>query len=260
MCPDKGNKTMAKQMKSAIIYAGPSLIDGSPILCIAVYSNRNRKTGAVLHTYILRADMNPLQANKTGADYAICGNCPHRGAPSSDPSRKTAENRSCYVVLFQGPLGVYKGVQRGIYPTISGHAAIAAIGASRTVRLGMYGDPAAVPSYVWDSLLSQCAGHMAYSHQSAIAGADFRSDIMMESAETETEARAAWAQGNRTFRVVASVADIVAGKEILCPASEEAGRKTNCNSCKLCGGASIKAKSIAIPVHGAGAGHFQRAA
>ena len=251
---------MAKQMKSAIIYAGPSLIDGSPILCVAVYSNRNKKTGAVLHTYILHAEKDPLQANKDGSDYAICGNCVHRGTPSLDPTRKTAENRSCYVVLFQGPLGVYKGVQRGIYPTISGHAAIAAIGADRTVRIGTYGDPAAVPSYVWDSLLSQCAGHMAYSHQSAIAGADFRPDIMMQSAENETEARAAWAQGNRTFRVVKSVSDIVKGSEILCPASAEAGYRTNCNACKLCGGASVKAKSIAIPAHGTGAGNFQRAA
>ena len=250
----------AKQLKSAIIYAGPSLIDGSPILCVAVFSNRNRKTGKVLHTYILRADMDPLRANKTGADYAICGNCPHRGAPSADPSRKTAENRSCYVVLFQGPLGVYKGVQRGIYPTISGHDAIAALGAGRIVRVGTYGDPAAVPSYIWDSLLSQCDGHMAYSHQSAIASADFRADIMMQSAETETEARAAWANGARTFRVVKSVSDIVKGAEILCPASAEAGYRTNCNACKLCGGSSIKAKSIAIPAHGIGAGNFQRAA
>lgn len=251
---------MAKQLKSAIIYSGPSLIDGAPILCVAVYSNRNRKTGAVLHTYILRADMDPLLANKTGSDYSICGNCPHRGAPSANPARKTAENRACYVVLFQGPLGVYKGVQRGIYPTISGHDAIADIGAGRVVRVGTYGDGAAVPAYIWDSLLSRAAGHMAYSHQSAISSADFRPDIFMQSAETETEARSAWAKGNRTFRVVSNVSDIVAGKEILCPASAEAGYRVNCNKCQLCGGNSIKAKSIAIPAHGVGKSNFARAA
>jgi len=37
---------------------------------------------------------------------------------------------------------------------------------------------------------------------------------------------------------------------VLCPASEEAGRKATCATCKLCGGASIKAKSVAIPAHG----------
>ena len=39
-------------MKSGIIYNGPSLLDGKPIVVIATYSNRNRKTGAVLQTYI----------------------------------------------------------------------------------------------------------------------------------------------------------------------------------------------------------------
>ena len=37
---------------------------------------------------------------------------------------------------------------------------------------------------------------------------------------------------------------MVKGKEILCPASEEAGRRTTCDKCKLCSGMTINAKSI----------------
>ena len=67
-------------MKHAIIYKGPSLLDGAPIVVIATYSNRNTKTGHVVQTYILRADINPLEASKTGADVSICGNCPCCGS------------------------------------------------------------------------------------------------------------------------------------------------------------------------------------
>jgi len=84
-------------MKSAIIYNGPSLLDGKPIVVIATYSNRNTKTGHVVQTYILRSDIHPLEASKTGEDYSICGECPMRGELTRDPSRKQAKGRKCYV-------------------------------------------------------------------------------------------------------------------------------------------------------------------
>ena len=237
-------------MKSAIIYSGPSLIDGAPIVVIAIDSARNTKTGRMIQTYILRADMDPREASKSGADYSICGTCPHRGAPTSDPKSKQAKGRSCYVLLGQGVLIAYRSMLRGVYPEATGHSAIAAIGAGKLVRLGTYGDPAAVPSYIWESLIAEAAGHTAYSHQATTQGADFRPSYMMQSADNEAQARDAWAQGRRTFRVVRSVADIVKGSEILCPASKEAGRRVTCSQCKLCGGASVAGKSIAIPDHG----------
>jgi hypothetical protein len=42
----------------------------------------------------------------------------------------------------------------------------------------------------------------------------------------------------------------VKGKEILCPASKEAGERVQCAQCKLCGGNSVKGKSVAIVAHG----------
>lgn len=244
--------------KSAIIYRGPSLIDGQPIVAVALVKSGNTKTGNMVQTYILCDGIKPTDASKSGADYSICGNCPHRGLTTDDPTKKQATNRSCYVVLGQGPTIVHKAIEKGVYPQVSGHAAIAALGRGRMVRLGTYGDPAAVPSYVWESLISDALGHTAYSHQSGHATAEKRPDLYMTSADNATEALDAWARGERTFRVIQSVADVIAGREILCPASKEAGARVTCERCKLCAGASIAAKSIAIVAHGAGAGHFAR--
>lgn len=233
-----------------IIYRGPSLIDGKPIVAIAIGQSGNTKTGNMVQTYIIREDISPLDASKNGEDYSICGACHHRGEANADPERKQAKGRSCYVNLGQGPTIVYKGLQRGIYSQASGHAAIAAIGKGRMVRLGTYGDPAAVPSFIWESLISEAKGHTAYTHQSGVESAQARPEYMMISADNETQARGAWSIGLRTFRVIKSTEQAVKGYEIICPASKEAGFKTTCASCGLCAGAKVKAKSIAIVDHG----------
>ena len=239
-----------------VIYQGPSLLDGSPIAVVAVTKSRNRKTANMLQTYIIRADVDPITANRTGLDYAICGHCPHRGKVDANKTDGLAVGRSCYVNIGQGPLGVYKTLCRNKYPRVQGHAAIAAIGKGRMVRIGTYGDGAAVPGYIWDSLCSEAEGHTAYSHQRHINSADFDARRFMVSADTLDAAQDAWNAGARTFRIVREAGELVAGREILCPASEEAGKRTTCDRCGLCAGASIAAKSIAIVVHGSGAGNF----
>jgi len=231
-------------MKSGIIYEGPSAYDGKPIVVIATHSNRNRKTGGVLQTYILCADSNPLEASKSGQDFTICGKCPHRGTPTDDPARKIAKGRTCYVNLGQGVLIVWKAYTRDVYPDATTPTSRKALGAGRIVRVGTYGDPAACPAHVWDELLSDSAAHMAYTHASG-----WRPDIAMQSADSLTDAQDAWAKGQRTFRVLQNVEELTK-QEVLCPASKEAGQRTTCNACKLCGGLTTKtAKSIAIVQH-----------
>jgi hypothetical protein len=226
---------------SGVIYRGPSLIDGAAIIVVATYSKRNRKTGQMVQTYILREDVNPLEASKTGEDVSICGACPHRGAATSDPKAKQAKGRTCYVNLGQGPLVVWRAFHRGIYGAVDP----ADIGRGRMVRLGTYGDPAAVPAAVWESLLSEAAGWTGYSHQ-----AGFRPDLVMQSADTYAQALAFWQDGARTFRVLQNVAELDPAREVLCPASKEAGRRTTCESCKLCAGLATRSpKSVAIVLH-----------
>ena len=226
-------------MQHAIIYNGPSLLDGKPIVAIATYSNRNTKTGRVVQTYILRADINPLEASKTGEDYSICGDCTMRGTPTKDPARKQAKGRRCYVNLGQGVLIVWRAFQRGVYQPGDART----MGRGRFVRVGTYGDPAAVPQAVWDELLSEASTWTAYSHQSG-----WRPDIAMQSADNYAQAWAHWRAGRRTFRVVTGVDQIDSAHEALCPASKEAGRRVQCTACKLCKGGTA-AKSIAIVEH-----------
>lgn len=251
---------MHKKETGKVIYKGPSMIDGKPIICVAIYKSKNTKTGNMIQTYILREDIDPREANKTGADYSICGTCKHRGTPSADPSKALADKRSCYVVIGQGPLIVWRSYHKGAYSMAQGHDQIAAIGAGRVVRLGTYGDPAAIPSYIWDSLLRDSKGRTGYSHQAGHNSADFRPDLTMTSADNMEEARAAWDRGQRTFRVISDLLQLDPSREALCPASKEAGQRSDCSKCKLCSGSSLAAKSIAIVAHGAGAKHFEGAA
>ena len=237
--------------ESSIIYRGPSLIDQSPIVVVAIVKSSNTKTGNMVQTYILSDNgLDPMMNNKLGLDFSICGNCKYRGeAVSIDAPGKHAKGRKCYVKLFHGPLLVWKHLQKNGYPTIEGHAAIALLGADRMVRIGTYGDGAAVPRYIWDSLISDAIGHTAYSHQSDLEGVEVDPSLYMISADSEKEARVYWDKGQRTFRVGNSVDDIVKGLEVLCPASKEAGRRVTCDTCKLCSGSDIKAKSIFMPQH-----------
>jgi hypothetical protein len=231
--------------KSFVIYDGPSLIDGQPIVAIAQVKSGNRKTGDMVQTWILRSDIDPITASRTGQDSSICGDCPHKGTPSNKDSG-WAKDRTCYVNLLFAPNGIYKAYNKGSYPAAKGHDAIRAIGLLRGVRLGSYGDPMAVPEYVWRSLVSGAEYVTAYTH-----GKNTMPDTVMTSADSLTQAHDAWDKGERTFRVIAHVNDVIKGKEILCPASEEAGARVQCAACKLCGGASVKGKSVAIVAHGA---------
>ena len=165
----------------------------------------------------------------------------------SDKATGQAINRTCYVTLAHGPLGKYKAYLKGSYDYALGHDKIRALGLGRMVRLGTYGDPSAVPQFIWDSLLSACDGWTSYTH-----GKDnVDPKVHMTSADSLTQAQKAWAKGERTFRVIASLQSLAKAKEILCPASVEAGQRSTCAKCKLCSGTSSSSpKSVAIVAHG----------
>ena len=95
-------------------------------------------------------------------------------------------------------------------------------------------------------------GSTGYSHQEQLKQSSFNPSYMMESADNLSQAQIAWANKRRTFRVIKDISEIDHDNEISCPASREAGQRTTCINCKLCSGSMIKAKSIAIVIHGAG--------
>ena len=240
---------MKNKPKGFIIYQGKSLIDGKMIVVIFLPKSKNKKTGNMCQVYILVMDIDPRLASKTGADYSICGNCKHRGTPTNDPNRSYAKGRTCYVNLAQGVLVVYKQLMKGAYPMVNNHKDIQSLGENQVIRLGTYGDPSAVPSYIWDSLLSKAKKHTGYTHQSKIASADVRADQCMMSADSYEESKQFWSKGFRTFRVLQKNEVLDSKNEVLCPASKEAGKRTTCEQCVLCSGSNINAKSVAIYQH-----------
>jgi hypothetical protein len=233
-----------------IVYRGPSELDGAPIVMIAITKkSTNSKTGNMVQTYILREDIDPVAAVKVGADESICGDCRHRG------NGIDGTGRTCYVNLGHGPSSVYRAFLRGRYPFDA--AAAAAACAGRIVRMGTYGDPAAVPVDVWLDLLARAAGRTGYTHQWRTAP-QLR-HLVMASADTAMGADVARAMGWRTFRVRTAAQPMLV-RESVCPASAEAGKKLQCTDCRACDGATGRKGSIAIIVHGALAKRFAVAA
>jgi len=231
-----------------IFYQGPSMIDGKPIVAIAVglkQGSTNTKTGAMIQTYILRADKAPTEAVRDGSDESICGSCVHRGDG-------TGKQRSCYVTLIHGPQNVWRAFQNGRYPMRSWQSELFR---DRMVRMGTYGDPAAVPIAYWRNMLKHAKGWTGYTHQWKNIHWRWR-ELVMASADTVEEMAHAHVRGFRTFRVTPVGEGPLKGLEFNCPASHEAGQKLNCIDCMACMGTSAPHKaSVQIAAHGAGRNH-----
>lgn len=227
-------------MTNVVVYRGPSQLTGDPIVVaitgLARHSG-NAKTGPMLQAWILRADMPPTQAIETGADDAICGSCALRSGSSA--------GRACYVIWWLGPQQVYRGLPS--YTDVSPFE-IAPLLAGRRLRLGAYGDPAAVPIDAWEPLVQAVDGWTGYTHQWRTCDPDFRR-FLMASVDSIDEQREAAARGWRTFRLRRG-GDDVGPHEVICPASDEAGHRSTCAQCSLCQGTDRQAKSIAILPHG----------
>lgn len=238
-----------KATRRFTIWKGPSELDGKPIMLVATLgaqNKENKKTGRMWQTYILRSDMNPVQAAQEREDASICGSCPH----------KLKENGTCYVRLDTGPLMVYKAVQRGVYPQRSLVEA-QDLFAGEVVRMGSYGDPCAVPFSVWSIILGRCKGHTGYTHCWKDTRFQSFAGLLMASCDNLDEDAQAKARHWRTFTVVSTESyDTrhglpVVPNSFLCPASKQAGQKLTCSQCLACDGNSTGRKaSVYIPVHG----------
>jgi len=232
-----------------IAYEGPSKIDGAPIVVIVNKINgdsKNDKTGAIVQTFIIRADIAPMAALQTGADASICGDCEHRPILA----RKTGA-APCYVQVGKSVQSVYHAYKRGRYVKAD-PATIAKALQGKIVRLGTYGDPFAAPVKMWNQITRYAAGHRGYTHQWQRADFDAAAwaPLVMASADTIDQAAHANLLGMRVFRVSIGVDKQAA--ETVCPASAEGQRRSTCAKCTLCAGTSIQARDIVIADHAAG--------
>lgn len=247
-----------KQPTGFVFYRGPSLIDGSPIVGVCLIGrSSNTKTGGMVQTYILKKEVHPVDAVKSGSDFAICGNCPHRLMVRDYYDKKTKRvknglKRTCYVNLGHGPTAVFSGLVRGIYPEISPHLLTKLRG--RMLRVGTYGDPSAIPQSAWEPLFKAgIRGHTGYTHQWANPLGSVWIGRLMASVDNATERLNAWKQGWRTFSVLNTDETNRDAGSAVCPSSAEyiakTGRKVQCDSCGLCNGSKA---SVAIKGHGIG--------
>ena len=227
--------------KGIVIYDGPSLFDGQRIVVIVTgmkRSSRNRKTGRMLHSWILLADKPPMQAQYTGDDKAICNNCKHRTF------------RSCYVNIIHGPTHVWEAWKAGVYPKVDcWDSSLDSLVAGKHIRLGSYGDPAGVPLAVWSGLVRGAEGFTGYSHSWSSCNQKLK-QFCMASCETLEEVERAKLKGWRVFYARRENEKLPTGF-FICPASAEAGKKTNCHDCNSCRGGEYNGKPMpSIRIHG----------
>lgn len=234
-----------KKPLGLVLYRGKSRIDGKLIIVIATgfTKSENRKTGNMLQTWILRADIPPILAVQLGHDYSVCGNC------------KLKHFRSCYVNVAHGPHNTFYAYQRGRYTMFEDKHLELFKG--RSIRLGSYGDPAAVPTEVWAKICSVTNGHTGYTHQWNARFIDPElKKYCMASCDNTAEASKAKELGWHYFRIRMSdnfnvPHDRICYNEFVCPASIEAKHKTDCSKCKACMGLGAKTwKDPVIIVHG----------
>lgn len=218
------------------------MLDGEPIVCLVTGIDRpsvNPKTGPMLQTYIIRSDVPPVDAIKTGKDSSICGDCKLRGTNGSQ--------RGCYVLVFQGPRRIYEHYKNSP-PTQFKSGMARRYG----IRLGSYGDPAALPISTIRYLVKHATIWTGYTHQWKNCDPELK-EYVMASVDSIDEFEQAQRQGWRTFRVAQEI--YATKNEVICPATRTG---INCLSCGLCNGnAHESGPSIIIKAHGIGARYIQ---
>jgi len=239
------NHKINKMKKPAglILWEGLSPIDNQPIVVIATFESANRKTGNMIQTFIMRQDINPVQAIKSADDSSVCGSCYHRGDPT------IGRKRSCYVNVGQAPNSVYKAYTRGIYPKYNAtlHSKYFI---TRKIRWGSYGDGAMLPAELVTYFSQLCISHTGYTHQWRNTFADWCKGIFQASCDNLDDYLLASTRGWKTFAVVPQNASPYCGKQ--CPATVN-NSKAQCITCNLCDGAKT---DIWVQAHGTGALNF----
>ena len=230
-----------------VMFQGASALNGQDIVSIATLRSANDKTGDMIQVWILPADKSPLTALKTNSNAGACGSCKLQGWFDG----KKMQNRVCYVNVGQAPEGVYKAWKRGKYPVYDPKMHAKRL-RNRTIRLGAYGDPAALPVDLLEYLVGLSNGHTGYSHQlfdiarTNVSLADRLSQLLMVSCDDNAQHDIATARGWRTFTVKTPDGDIPKDS-IQCPFYTH---NVQCENCLLCSGsAKSRAKSIYVVAH-----------
>jgi len=236
--PFDGMSTKRKiETSGAILYDGPSRINGEPIFAVMTYRSENIKTGDIPQVWILTKE-HPHEARKTGHDAAVCGGCIF------------ASNRGCYVNWMELK-NIKTGYENKRYSDWMHAAWWFRRNAPQVVRIGAYGDPVAVPIEVWDRLSSihpnpEIIGYTQMWRSPLARGYERFCMASVKSPQEREQARNA---GWRTFRVALPEDATCAQGQITCPASVSEEFEDTCKGCRVCSNALV-APDVAVTVHG----------
>ena len=225
-----------------------------------VKPSTNRKTGAMLQSYIILRDMNPLEAIRLEKDSAICGNCPLR------PSK----NNICYLDHSKETGQIYRSLKRGNYPHLDefdyegGNLILDYISQNKrhpkggfNLRVGSYGDPIFTDRKTWEPLFNACKRWTGYTHQAFLEDGSENplalpwKGKLMASVQDVNGYLAAQLHGWPTFRLKSPEDPLFKG-EIICPFDETNPQLVKCNWCLKCHGSGL---NIAVDIHGVGFKH-----
>jgi len=231
-------KTTRRKPPVGVIWWGYSPIDGARLVAISTYARSeeeaNGKTGLMAQIYIIRADMSPSDAIRTGCDVSCCGYCAARG-------RDGFEERGCYVNMSKGPRMVWEKYSAGGYRRIRPEAF-----RGFDVRWGAYGDPGMLPESLVRAVNAVSSGWTGYTHQHKQPFAQWCKGVFMASADTQAQEISLAADGWGVFRAMQrDGAD--QGDATIC---QNAVDDTKCKTCKACNGDAVR---IVVPAHGPGA-------
>lgn len=204
-----------------LVYEGPSELDGKPIALILTNNSINRKTGTMVQSWII-----PTSVDLMKDDSSVCGDC--------------SIHEACYVTKVFAPNNVQKTYKAGKYAKLKssdiGH---------EILRIGAWGDPAAIPVDIWLRLLRRTnliGKHTGYTHQWRTCDPLFAT-FCMASVETLEDAKLAQAMGYKTFRVK-DVNEPKQPNETMC-LNQTIG--ITCKQCLLC---NTTSGDVVIDAHG----------
>ena len=221
------------------IWRGPSQINGQPVVAVLTglqSPSSNRKTGDVLQLWIFPQNESPSAAVRSGLDSAVCGDCRHR----------PARGGSCYVRAYEAPRAVWASWHSGRYPVVDVET-LSTLVDGALIRLGAWGDPAALPVSSVLPWVGAAARVVGYTHQWGQPFALPWRALCMASVDTPAERIRARAAGWRTFRIRPRDGAVQKG-ETICP-YESAGLQ--CSACMACDGLSRpRARDVVVQVHG----------
>jgi len=248
-----------KLHNSYIVYDGPSMIDGAPILGIAtcvVNLSDNEKTGGMVQLIIIPNNDAPPSMNvKMGLDVSVCGSddCVHQILGT------------CYVDAAKSVDSTWGAYLRGAHADY----VYADVFAGREVRFGAYGDPAALPLPLIVEIAKAAGAWTGYTHQWRDERVQPYREYLMASVELAMDRRAAHKLQWRPFRVefegidptIDPVLDAALPPEMECPATpngpvNKQGKHVQCINCLACHGTSTDGRNknlrhVVIRAHGA---------